>query len=454
MKIALLFLTRQELNHPRVWQKMLEETEDQFNVYIHSKEPLKDPFFKKYRISTIVPTSYLAHGQAWQVLIREALKNDENIKFIYLSESCMPLYHLTDLYHYLIHDPNSFMRYSAPWWPRDSEREVTEIPLEHRWGNAEWIILNRRHANLIAKDQEILPLTSQHINSDHEAYPSSLFSIKGCLHEVVYRLTTYANFSVPEGPPPYHFRDNSPVEQSYIENAKRGGCLFARKFTPEFPSQHFIQLASERLMVPPSALISDAFQLNEQLEDKMNRLQAQEELSQANACALLPMLLNEGFFEVGYGIGIGSGLHMERLLQSTYLEKFFGVDEYKRGTYQGIAFETEEENKLYEYIQKRIEFLGLNAELIRASSLDVAKHISDQSIDVIFFNAEQDDTPIQENLAAWFPKLRAGGIIAGYQTSAFYPHLQSEIHQFFSDKKLTVHQEIVEPRFWWVELQR
>jgi SAM-dependent methyltransferase len=454
MKIALLFLTRKELNHPRIWQQMLESTEGQFNLYIHSKEPLEDPFFQKYRISTIVPTSYLVHGRAWQVLIQEALKDEDNVKFVYLSESCMPLYPLKDLYHYLIRDPHSFMRYSDPWWPRDSEREVVEIPIEHRWGNAEWIILTRRHAQIIAQDREVLELTSRHINSDHEAYPSSLFSIKGCLDEIFYRLITYANFTAPSEVHPYHFCDYNSVEVQYIESAKRAGCLFARKFTPEFPSEVLLQIASERLMLAPSAILSDSPVLDETLEQKITLLQAQEEMSQANACALLPMLLNAGLFEVVYEIGTGLGLNMERLLQATYLEKAYGVDDYRRGVYQGISFDPEEEDKLYHYVQKRMEFLELNVELLRSSSLEVAQMLPDYSVDVVFFNSEHNHTSMQENLEAWFPKLRKGGILAGYQASTFYPHLQPEIFQFFSDKNLQVHQEIVEPKFWWVELSR
>ncbi len=450
-KIALLFLTRQELNHPHIWQKMLENTADQFSIYIHSKMPVKNSFFKKYRIPTIVHTSYLKHGYAWQALIREALKDENNVKFIYLSESCMPLYSLTDMYHYLSHDPHTYMRYSIPWWPRDGEREVVEIPLEHRWGNAEWIILNRQHASLIAEDHEVLELTSRHLYSNHESYPSSLFSLRGCLDEIVYRQTTYANFRASLSPSPYHFLTYNSMEANYIQNAKRGGCLFARKFTPEFPSEMLNLIANERLMPAPSTILSDPPFLTE-LEQKISLLQAQEEISQANACALLPMVINEGFFEISYEIGVGLGLHMERLLQKTCLRKIYGIDDYRRKIYQGIAFNAEEEERLYEYVQKRIKFLGLEAELIRASPLEFAQTISDQTIDVVFFNPEHHSIPIQDILQAWFPKLRNGGIIAGYQDSAFYPHLQPEIHQFFSELKLEINQEFIEPKFWWIKV--
>lgn len=447
-KVALLFLTRKELNHSRIWQSLLEQAKDQFTVYIHSKEPMEDSYFKQFRIPTIVPTEYLYHGKAWQVLLQAALKDHRNVQFIYLSESCTPLYALTEIYHYLIRDPRSYMRYSAPWWLRDSEREIVEIPVEHRWGNAEWIILNRKHAGLVAEDQDILPLASRHMNSDHEGYPSSLLSLKGCLDEVIYRQTTYANFTPPEGPAPYHFRYDSPLEANYIHQAKRGGALFARKFTPEFPSERLLSIASERLLDPPSSI--DV--LSPELDRKIALLQSIEEMSQANSCSLLPILLNEGFFEVGYEIGVGVGLHMERLLESAFISHFYGIDDYQRKRYQGITFDEGEEEGLCRYVQERLKGAGLDAELIRASSLDFCKSLPDQTVDFIYFNTEHMSSPLDENLISWFPKIKGRGIIAGYQSSSFFPHLQPEVEVFFSNKNLEVHQEIVEPKLWWVQI--
>lgn len=450
MKIALLFLVRKELNHPRIWQKLLENAQGLFNIYIHAKEPMEDPFFKDFQLAQTVPTTYLIHNRAWHVLLQEALKDKDNVKFIYLSESCMPLYPLKDLYHYLTTHPESFMRYSKPWWPNDSEREVTEIPPEHRYGNAEWIILNRYHANLIGADQDMIDLFEKH-KCDHESYPSSFLSLKGCLEEVVYRATTYASYIKPSGPYPYHFTDDSVLEANYIINAKRGGCLFARKFTQEFPSEAFETIVHQRLMLSPASILSST-ELPPQVDQKILCLQAQEELSQANSCILLSKILSDSFFKEGYEIGVGLGLHMQRLCETNFSTKIYGVDDFKRKIYQGISFNAEEEEWLFVYVRNQIEYLNLNAEIIRDSSLDVAKKVVDHSIDFVYFNQEHISGSMEENLTAWFPKLHEGGIIAGYQAEATYPHLMDSIKQFFSEKNLPVSQNILEPKFWWVHL--
>ena len=175
-------------------------------------------------------------------------------------------------------------------------------------------------------------------------------------------------------------------------------------------------------------------------------------MSQANTCALLSMLLNQGFVEVGYESGAGLGLHMERVLQNVFIMQYKVVDDYRRKSYQGIQFTEAEEDLLYEYVQQRIGSLGLEAELIRASSLEVAKTIADQTVDFIYFNTQHCLISMHEQLQAWFPKLKKGGILAGYQNTAFYPHLEKEVEQFFSEKHLQVHQECVEPKLWWVQI--
>jgi hypothetical protein len=150
-KVALLFLTIQDLNHAELWKEQIQSNPGKFSIYFHSKEPLKDPYFKKYRIKHIVPTSWAIHLEAWQKLIKAALKDPENKKFVFLSESCVPIKPLDEIYQSLMHDKNTYMRFGRPWWPSDHNREVIELPKEHRWGNHEWVILNREHAKLIVQ---------------------------------------------------------------------------------------------------------------------------------------------------------------------------------------------------------------------------------------------------------------------------------------------------------------
>lgn len=242
-KVALLFLTRNGLHYPAFWKTMLAYHADKFNFYIYSDYPLTDPFFEAARIKQLIPTKWDYHAKTWQLILTRACKNPENKKFVYLSESCLPIMPLEDIYEALIADDNSYMCYAGPWWPKDNCREVVELPVEHRWGNHEWIILNRKHARMIVNDREIIDIVSKHW-IDVESYPSSLFSVKGCLGEFNNRPTTFVNWALAEGggAHPYHFREDSLFNRNMLLEAKKGNHFFARKVVPLFPEQAIWQI--------------------------------------------------------------------------------------------------------------------------------------------------------------------------------------------------------------------
>jgi core-2/I-Branching enzyme len=245
-KVALLFLTLKDLNHAHLWQEQIEANEDHFSVYIHSKEPLSDPYFKKFRIKHIVATSWAIHLKAWQKLVKAALKDSDNKKFVFLSESCVPLQPLDKIYQALMKDNHTYMRYGRPWWPSNHNREVIELPKEHRWGNHEWVILNREHAKLIAKDKDIIEVVSRH-GSDAESYPSSLFSLYDCLQEpnINNIITTYVDWEHNEGPHPHTFKDGGELDWALLQKAREQNAFFVRKVASSFPEEVLFSLINE-----------------------------------------------------------------------------------------------------------------------------------------------------------------------------------------------------------------
>lgn len=242
-KIALLFLTRNGVNHPNLWKTLLAQNPDKFNIYIYSDYPLKDPFYESFRIQESVPTSWTYHIKTWQLLVREAFKNPENYKFVYLSESCIPLAKLERIYQTLTANNSSYMCYLNTWWPKDNPREVVELPVEHRWGNHEWVILNRRHAEMIVNDQSVIDIVSR-CSIDSESYPSTLFSVHGCLNEFACYPTTYVNWDITEGggAHPYSFKEYNIFNWYLLVKAKKDGHLFARKFTANFPEEGILKI--------------------------------------------------------------------------------------------------------------------------------------------------------------------------------------------------------------------
>ena len=199
---------------------------------------MSEPYFKDHRIDNIVPTTWSIHVRAWQVLIQEALKDPENEKFVFVSESCVPLYTLNHIYDVLMQYPYTYMAYSKPWWLSSNPREIYELNPEHRYGSSEWMILNRKHAEIVAKDKGVIRIVSRHYN-DQESYFPILLSIHNCLGEVFNHSFTYANwqYASNNGGSPYVFKEYDESSEELIEDAYNIGCLFLRKVATTFPEE-------------------------------------------------------------------------------------------------------------------------------------------------------------------------------------------------------------------------
>ena len=243
-KIALLFLTRSDPNHPTLWKTLISEASKKYTVYIHSKEPMQDPFFQQYRIDKIVPTTWAIHAKAWHALIQEAIKNPENKYFAFISESCIPLYSLDHIYSAITHDSRTHMAFAKPWWPKDCPTEVHSIPPEYRHGNTEWMVLNRKHAELVANDRAIIRIIARH-TQDQESYFSTFFAISNALVEDICNHSyTYIDWehNTNNGANPYSFAEVSSFNDGLIDYAYSIGALFARKFTKEYPEMSLLQM--------------------------------------------------------------------------------------------------------------------------------------------------------------------------------------------------------------------
>jgi len=96
MRVALLFLTIDNLNVPEVWEKFMGGNENKYSIYCHPKYPKRvtDKLLKGNMIEKLVATAWGTIGcvEAYWNLLEAAMKNEENKRFVFVSESCVPLY--------------------------------------------------------------------------------------------------------------------------------------------------------------------------------------------------------------------------------------------------------------------------------------------------------------------------------------------------------------------------
>lgn len=108
---------------------------------------------------------------------------------------------------------------------------------------------------------------------------------------------------------------------------------------------------------------------------------------------------------VGAEIGCLRG-EFTKYISTIYQGRIFGIDAFVGEA--GIP-----EDPLTE--QKCIEnFKGTKCELVKGFSVDVAKKMPNGTLDWIYIDADHSYKSVKEDLEAWYPKVRRGGIISGH----------------------------------------
>lgn len=117
-KIAFLFLTKLNLNKHNIWKKYLKNNKDKYNIYVHpysyynsKKIKVTDSLLKPNIIKAIVKTDYTHVYDAILELYKVAIKDEDNYKFVLLSESDIPITSFDVMYNYLTKNNNSYLKY-------------------------------------------------------------------------------------------------------------------------------------------------------------------------------------------------------------------------------------------------------------------------------------------------------------------------------------------------------
>jgi len=233
-KIAFLFLTIDSIFHEAPWVKFFHHpaASENYSLYIHSKKSFSpNSFFAPFVLSQSIPTTWSNTMNAQVELLREALKDPDNIKFVFLSESTIPLANFEDAYNKLVEHQNS------QFWYRENPfaaRSFGNILAKKIYHNAQWVVLNRIDAELMVTDTELLPVMIEH-RHDQEHYPSTFLAYHKRLETVVKKDLTFVYWPDGGSSHPYNFTDlkNNKATELLTDNIKKKRFLFGRKFSQE-----------------------------------------------------------------------------------------------------------------------------------------------------------------------------------------------------------------------------
>lgn len=208
-KAALCFLTRGDLNQPKLWRTFLNGAgADQYNIYVHAKAPeeVVTPTVRDSLIGRYIPTTYgdfSLMNAALTLLTHAFLADEENTHFIMLSESAVPVVPFRKIhaalknaghrsfFDYTITEPGT-EHYARRFTVRHHERFVPFFFHEF------WFVLSRKHLSRLllapgSYDFQATPIPDEHYALD------VLHHLAGIrLSEIRQSKTTFVNWADPE----------------------------------------------------------------------------------------------------------------------------------------------------------------------------------------------------------------------------------------------------------------
>jgi len=116
---------------------------------------------------------------------------------------------------------------------------------------------------------------------------------------------------------------------------------------------------------------------------------------------------------VGVEVGVESARYSQVLLKGVPWREFFGIDSYE--SFGPYYFGKGRDRALRVYGQYE------NATLLEMDSLQASPRFDDSSIDFVYIDATHEYESVRDDIAAWWPKVKPGGLLAGHDFCEGHP---------------------------------
>jgi glycosyltransferase involved in cell wall biosynthesis len=141
------------------------------------------------------------------------------------------------------------------------------------------------------------------------------------------------------------------------------------------------------------------------------------------------------FVEIGSWKGMSSAFLAVEIANSNKDIDFYCVDTWEGSVeHEQYGIDT---SSLYDTFLDNMSPLQKYYKAIRAQSLQAVKQFEDKSLDFIFIDASHEYEDVREDIIAWIPKLKEGGVIAGHDyINDDFPGVKKAVHEVLSNIKV------------------
>jgi hypothetical protein len=242
MKIAFLFLIYDKIEQEELWNNFFKGVDkDKYSIYIHGKnteyaKPLR--FFEDKKLGMSLPTKYgdISLVYAQKLLLKMALKDKNNYKFIFLSGSCVPFKKFDYIYDILMENELSYFdivdyeKSQKACFPRcDSVLKHLNKEIIHK--ASQWCILNQEHAKLCLEDIKVIEYFNDvFAPEEHYFITLCMLYLPGTICNDGKTFVNWDESDDPDGCSPKTYKSITIKEYKDLCNSP---FLFTRKFTED-----------------------------------------------------------------------------------------------------------------------------------------------------------------------------------------------------------------------------
>jgi hypothetical protein len=138
----------------------------------------------------------------------------------------------------------------------------------------------------------------------------------------------------------------------------------------------------------------------------------------AGRTELAHVLARRGLFGCGVEVGVQQAHFSEFILRTWPGSLLVSVDPWREDAPDGCRdianVPQQQQERLYAEACQRLAAFGKRSQIWRTTSLEAAERFVDATLDFVYLDARHDYAAVMEDLRAWAPKVRPGGILAGH----------------------------------------
>lgn len=137
---------------------------------------------------------------------------------------------------------------------------------------------------------------------------------------------------------------------------------------------------------------------------------------------------------VGAEIGTYEGHHAREMFERLDIAKLYLIDpyaEYVSTLSPHLQKAKAEARKVLKEFEDKVIF-------VYEKSIEAAKKIANESLDFVYIDGEHSYEAVKQDISAWFPKVKKGGIVGGHDYTSYFPGTMKAVDEFSIKNKIKI----------------